>query len=1321
MSLHAHGAQSPQVLLMPLRADSSEFTLLIVHEGKAWSAPDRLNELIGFYADGRGGWIAAAQVQTGKWGYLNSRGEWLIAPTLDSARGFSDDGYSRFCEAGRWGYANLAAQVVIAPQYEDACAMRNGVAGVRTGKNEWRIVDASGQFTCEEKFLNIFSFAANGLACALGRDKTRQKRFGFVDRTGAWRIEPRFHRPARFGEHNVAAATDDDKLFGVIDTRGEWVLKPKYARVNDFNDDGFAYYYLENSWSDSDPPGYLNLQGQSVVQGDRHLSQSMVCGIAMNSSDGHKYVRSDNTRLPVPFLSYGTEFRTAGRLAVALLSSSADEAVAEPERTRWGVLHDDGTFVRAPAELLEPLTDGENWMAYSTAESETPLVPFLACSRTQLAWMDREGVIHARASYADGRVSLTDAAGQTLWQSAASDGECVAPKPYFASSETDFLENMSSLDDVVPLAEKMLAQAEEQLHQLASEGETTVDEEQEGEDETDDDDEEEDDDLDFDGLEDGEALRATTVKCRVMRAYLDEQHFGHYEFLNDDYIALNDKVLRALIERLSAKFGASDPDPEHATGHVYSNDGIVAWPVLMKQPLEGDDGVLRESRELWLSLYTVVDFGDGDVWHEVWLRVAPSVSAFRLALNEEDVEASGENLESAEQEHEDEGASPEMPTTRDGWLAAVREDASNLRGVPHQWFDDEMLDCALAEDVELFECAPAAFQTRERLESLIRRGAAEASSIPPQCMTAEGLALARSLHEGDLDWDYRDQGKSVLPDAWDQNAFGDVWGALLDEQKVIKALNAGAPLCDVPHWLKNAKVEQAALKADIYNVQYIDKASITTELAARAVRHDYGQLIEYLPEHLLTAELCRVSASVNGLSLAHMPLHMRTVDVCVAGLRDRQDVFMLVPDALRIGVASRLIEEDLAQARKDGEDRTGSHWHGHRAWANLWADQYEDALADAHLAVKHVRYPQHAHYVLASAYRALGCDAQAKLEASTVLSIYPSYSAEWDEDEDTSWLKRLKRSAPTADPGGVDGAAALERLRSHPLSLSDVPRATMTSAMVEAAVQADAKAIQFVPRRLMTPELYALAFKEGEKLFTQIPQAMMSEAACIELVRDTGRKLEQVPSEWRTRAVCVAAVLDSPSAMEHVPQELHEAVRADVDSLRAPHSGGEGESGGKSRSALSEQFIESLMREHRGETIGVRDKAVRGAWAVGALLTGKSDEAATLKGFSGWLQQRPGLMLMLNGVISLVALILHLIVTVVAWRAEGVWIGLATGVLMGFSEVYWAWRHFFVEPQNIWLGVCCLIVLLYFVWKFFYKRVIKEIARVDAAQRGGET
>ena len=117
-------AAAPWIASIPLSPDGTRYTRAIVHPGRAISPPEGLQALFRFNADGQGGWISAAKADDGRWGYIDAQGQWLIAPTLDNARGFSDDGLARFCRDGRWGYIDLLAQEAIAAQFEDARPLR---------------------------------------------------------------------------------------------------------------------------------------------------------------------------------------------------------------------------------------------------------------------------------------------------------------------------------------------------------------------------------------------------------------------------------------------------------------------------------------------------------------------------------------------------------------------------------------------------------------------------------------------------------------------------------------------------------------------------------------------------------------------------------------------------------------------------------------------------------------------------------------------------------------------------------------------------------------------------------------------------------------------------------------------------------------------------------------------------------------------------------------------------------------------------------------------------------------------------------------------
>ena len=49
--------------------------------------------------------LAPVQAQSGKWGFVNQRQQWVIAPRFDEAREFQD-GKAATKQNGKWGFIN---------------------------------------------------------------------------------------------------------------------------------------------------------------------------------------------------------------------------------------------------------------------------------------------------------------------------------------------------------------------------------------------------------------------------------------------------------------------------------------------------------------------------------------------------------------------------------------------------------------------------------------------------------------------------------------------------------------------------------------------------------------------------------------------------------------------------------------------------------------------------------------------------------------------------------------------------------------------------------------------------------------------------------------------------------------------------------------------------------------------------------------------------------------------------------------------------------------------------------------------------------------
>lgn len=699
----------PWLASIPLEPSCQSPALVIVHPGRAVVPPEGLKAVLRFNADGRGGWVSAAQADNSLWGYIDGEGCWRVPPTRQNARNFSEDGLARFCDGGRWGFVDLAGAVVIPPTFDNAHPFRNGVSAVQVGQDAWRPIDREGQPTSDEVFHELGLFGANGLARAtLWKKDSNQRTQGFVDRAGRWVIEPRFRDAKPFGESPTTAASLDGERYGLINARGDWVLKPHYPRIDAFNSDGLAYFDEPNAWDNGH--GYLDARGKVVVKGGSHLSRRMVCGVVANSYDGTVFLTAEGKPLPGPRLSYGSDFSAESGFAVVRTAAQGPSACAT-----WGLLHPDGRFVPAPAHLLEPLTNGDGWLVGNTPD--TPLAPFLTRDG-QLAYIDGEGVVVWRAHYDGQQVALLGAEGAPLWRSGVREN-CWPPRPFFHAPLTDHLEGLDTLDGIVPLASRLLAQAETRLHQLAAGDMLQADRAGTEKDDDGTDDEEEADDPDQ-----VQADRAVVVR-RVMRAYLSESHNGPYEFLSADLHRAVDEARVAMVQRLSARFGPADPDPEHAAPWHRSGDHTQAWALPLARPLPGDGGVLRESREQWLTLYQHADSGDGDAWWELWLMAAPSVDALQLA----------QRARSAQ-------PAPQAQTADETTLMAqLQSHPRTLADVPRERITHAMVDAALTADEDTVRFVPRRLMTPARYATALRQGVKSFAQMPAG-MLSEDACIA---------------------------------------------------------------------------------------------------------------------------------------------------------------------------------------------------------------------------------------------------------------------------------------------------------------------------------------------------------------------------------------------------------------------------------------------------------------------------------------------------------------------------------------------------------------------------------------------------
>lgn len=212
----------------------------------------------------------------------------------------------------RYGFIDNSGQVVIEPKYKFVTSFFDGVAYVQDAndngylidKNEnkistvkgrcvdnfeglwltriddkWGYIDKTGKWIIEPKFQHIYGFT-EGLAAV-----NINGQWGYMDKNGQWVIEPTFSAVKPFSEG--LAATGFNGKWGYIDRTGNWIIKPTFQDAEAFSE-GLAPVKLNGKW------GYIDKKGNLIIKpifdrATRFKNESAIVGkydVKGNSKEG---------------------------------------------------------------------------------------------------------------------------------------------------------------------------------------------------------------------------------------------------------------------------------------------------------------------------------------------------------------------------------------------------------------------------------------------------------------------------------------------------------------------------------------------------------------------------------------------------------------------------------------------------------------------------------------------------------------------------------------------------------------------------------------------------------------------------------------------------------------------------------------------------------------------------------------------------------------------------------------------------------------------------------------------------------------------------
>lgn len=228
----------------------------------------------------KGNALIPAQNDRKKYGYINTKGQWVIQPQFNWAANFANGlaavEKERSITGDSYAYINPQGQTIIptGPYYNVHDFADNGLATAQLNKGDDVVfIDKQGNImTTVRDGHGAKVFGNNGLVPLEAKDKNcREKLWGYADTSGNFVIPPQFAEAEAFASNGLAVVQPFDtkncgkdiyarsSIKGYIDSRGQWVIPPQYEEAFAFLDNGLAAAKYNDKW------GMIDRQGNWVL------------------------------------------------------------------------------------------------------------------------------------------------------------------------------------------------------------------------------------------------------------------------------------------------------------------------------------------------------------------------------------------------------------------------------------------------------------------------------------------------------------------------------------------------------------------------------------------------------------------------------------------------------------------------------------------------------------------------------------------------------------------------------------------------------------------------------------------------------------------------------------------------------------------------------------------------------------------------------------------------------------------------------------------------------------------------------------------------
>jgi hypothetical protein len=300
----------------------------------------------------------------GKWGFINQRGEVVIAPRFDNLWSFSE-GMAPAEVGHKWGFINTAGEMVIPPVIDIQSEFSEGVVCLQTGRG-WQYFDTAGKVAIPATFESAGAFS-EGWAPVVIEGKQHyidhrgeivlkpkvdrseafheglavcwdgpQRTFGFLDRKGTQVVPTRFPRQVKWSplgfQEGRALVPNDHRKWGFIDSKGIIVIPAEYDYASNFSE-GLARVSTRNGC------GFIDRQGTYVIEPRLEHAGDFSDGLASAKTEKEAGYIDHTGKLQIHLSREDTLWDFEGGFAIVMLPD-----------LKWGYIDKAGKWIWNPTK-----------------------------------------------------------------------------------------------------------------------------------------------------------------------------------------------------------------------------------------------------------------------------------------------------------------------------------------------------------------------------------------------------------------------------------------------------------------------------------------------------------------------------------------------------------------------------------------------------------------------------------------------------------------------------------------------------------------------------------------------------------------------------------------------------------------------------------------------------------------------------------------------------------------------------------------------------------------------------------------------------------